>query len=295
MKKVGFVGLGDMGMGMAKNILKAGFDIKGYDLREDRRENFVKAGGKLAESTADTARDVDVLFIMVMNGEHVDGVLADVTDVLTPGSTVFITATIGPWFIQRQAKPLEERGIHVVDMPVSGGRFRSNDGTLSLMAAGDAEVISENMDVLRAIGDEEKIYHVGSRMGDGQMVKLGIQLFMGSTYEGLFEAMVLAEKAELDLNQFAKVLNESIIGSALTKNTTEKIINRKFVDTGSHIATMKKDITLSVEIAKQLGVPAPCAVVSREMFQAGINVMPGGDNWSIVKLIEKMSGIERND
>lgn len=295
MKKIGFVGLGDMGMGMARNILRAGFDIKGYDLREDRRANFKAANGTLAASTADTADGVDVLFIMVMSGDHVDAVISDVIDRLVPGATVFITATIGPWYVKRQAETLEARGIHVVDMPVSGGRFGANDGVLSLMASGDKAVIDSHMDVLSAIGDPNKIYFVGGRAGDGQTVKSCIQAFQGTSYEGLFEAMVLAEKAGLDLEMFASVLNESIIGSAITRNTTRKIIDRHFVDTGSNIATMKKDISISVELGKKLGVPLYATTVSREMFQAGLNMMPDGDNWSIVKLLEAQAGIERED
>lgn len=295
MKKIGFVGLGDMGMGMARNILRAGFAIKGYDLNPERCANFAASGGTLAESTADTAVGVDVLFIMVMSGEHVDNVLRDVIDNLTPGSTVFITSTIGPWYVKRQTAELEAKGIHVVDMPVSGGRFGANNGELSLMASGRKDVIDAHMDVLTAIGDPDKIYYVGAHVGDGQTVKGCIQAFQGTSYEGLFEAMVLAEKAGLDLEMFSTVLNESIIGSAITRNTTRKIIDRRFVNTGSHIATMKKDISISVELGKQLGVPLYATSVAREMFQAGLNVMPEGDNWSIVKILEAQAGIARDD
>ena len=293
MKKIGFIGLGDMGMGMAKNLLKAGFPIKGYDLRADRLANFVSAGGTAANSTADTAAGVDTVFIMVLSGDHVNGVVEDIRKTIAPGTTVFITATIGPWYVQEAAEVLEKAGAKVMDMPVSGGRFGANDGTLSLMVSGSREIMEEHRDVLEAIG--EKIYHVGPNLGDGQTVKSCIQAFQGTSYEGLFEAMVLAEKAGLDLELFSQVLNESIIGSAITRNTTRKIIDRQFVDTGSHISTMRKDISISVELAKKLEVPMYATCVAREMFQAGINVMPEGDNWSIVKLLEAQAGIQRDD
>lgn len=295
MKKIGFVGLGDMGMGMAKNLLKAGYQVRGYDLQPQRLQNFVNAGGIAAASTADTAAGADTIFIMVMNGDHVNAVVADIKDTLSPGATVFITATVGPWYVQEAAEVLQANGARVMDMPVSGGRFGANDGTLSLMVGGDAAVLEEHREMLEAMAVKEKVYHVGPNLGDGQTVKSCIQAYQGTAYEALFEAMVMAEKAGLDLEQFALVLNESIIGSAITRNTTRKIIDRQFVDTGSHISTITKDISISLELAKRLGVPMYTAVVAREMFQAGINMMPEGDNWSVVKILEQQAGIKRDD
>lgn len=293
MKRIGFVGLGDMGMGMAKNLIKAGFQVKGFDLRADRLENFKAAHGVVAKSNSDLATNVDVIFVMVLNGDQVLSVIKEMRQSISSNTTVFITATIGPNFVKQAAAILKKKKVHVIDMPVSGGRFGADAGTLSLMVSGNKEIMTKHMDVLESIGT--KIYYVGSNIGDGQIMKSCQIAYMGTSYVALFEAMVLAEKAGLDLELYAKILNESIIGSALTENTLKHIIERNFIDTGSHISTMTKDISISVEMAKQHAVPMYTTSVAREIFQAGINVMPEGDNWSIVKMLEKQAGIKRDD
>ena len=296
MKRIGFIGLGDMGMGMCKNLIKNGFSVKGFDLRQDRLANFKALGGVIAETVSDVAVDTDTIFIMVLNGKQVNDIVGGeggIAKKIKAGTTVFITATIGPDYAKQAAAVLEPLGVSVMDMPVSGGRFGSEAGTLSLMTSGKKDVMNDHMPVLEAIGG--KIYFVGGNVGDGQTVKACIQAYQGTLYEALFESMVLAEKAGLDLELFTKVLNESIVGCAVTQNTTRLIIDRKFVGTGSHISTMQKDINISMDLARSLGVPMYATSVAREMFQAGITAIPEGDNWCIVKLLETLAGVNMDD
>jgi 3-hydroxyisobutyrate dehydrogenase-like beta-hydroxyacid dehydrogenase len=158
------------------------------------------------------------------------------------------------------------------------------------MGSGKKADFEANMDVLRGIA--KNIYHVGEEIGDGQVVKACLQAMIGVSYEGLFEAMVLGAKAGVDPEILSDVLNSSVVGSNLTKNTTDLIMDRKFINSGSHIGTMYKDFGISMAMAHELGVPMPASSVAMEMFQAGITAIPEGDNWCIVQLLEKLAATE---
>ena len=233
-----------MGMGMAKNLLIKGFTVKGFDLREEVRNDLKKYGGIPVDLAADTADGSDVIFLMVLDGKQVlDIIEGGFKERLGKGATVIISATIGMNYVKQAADLLVGAGAEVIDMPVSGGKIGAENGTLTLMAAARKPVFSDNLEVLQAVG--KNIYHVGEEIGSGQAVKSCLQAMMGPVFEGLFEAMVLGAKAGLDPEILSNVINDSFLGSNLTKVTTGFIIDRKFTNTGSHIGTMYKDLGIS--------------------------------------------------
>jgi putative dehydrogenase len=291
MKKIGFIGLGNMGMGMAKNLLRKGFPVKGFDLREEVRNEFKQYGGIPVNSAGETAEGSDVVFIMVLNGQQVIGIMeGGFTEKLKKGTTVVISATIGRSYVKEAEKLLVAAGAEVMDVPVSGGKSGAHSGTLTLMVAAKRAVLDDNDEVLQAIA--KNIYHVGEEIGLGQVVKACLQAMIGASYEALFEAMVLGAKAGLDPEVLSTVINNSFVGSNLTKETTQLIMDRKFTHAGSHISTMHKDFAISMNMARELGVPMPAASVAMEMFQAGITAIPEGDNWCIVQLLERLAATE---
>ena len=195
-KKVGVIGLGDMGLAMARNLLAAGFPTTGYDLREERMIMLEEAGGTRAESPAQLAHAVEVVFVMVLNGAQAlqvvsgnDGLLG----ALQPGTTVIITATIEPRELRDIAAALAGSGIRLIDCPVSGGQFGAQAGTLTLMAAAPTEILDAQRDVLGAIGAH--LFHVGEEPGNGQTVKAVLQAFIGVSFVGIFEALALGARA----------------------------------------------------------------------------------------------------
>ena len=136
MKKIGFIGLGNMGMGMAKNLLRKGFPVKGFDLREEVRNELKQYGGIPVNSAGETAEGTDVVFIMVLNGQQVIGIIeGGFTEKLKKGTTVIISATIGRSYVKEAEKLLVAAGAEVMDVPVSGGKSGAHSGTLTLMAA----------------------------------------------------------------------------------------------------------------------------------------------------------------
>jgi putative dehydrogenase len=293
MKRVGIVGLGDMGIGMASNLLENGFALSGYDLRAERLAELARLGGKPAANGRQVAENSDAVFVMVLNGQQVHDVVLGGTGLLVglrPGATVIITATISPSDVRELEKPLHEKGIDLIDSPVSGGKSGADNGTLTLMAAAKREVFCDNKDVLDAVG--QNIYHVGEEIGIGQTVKASLQAFIGSTFTAIFESLVLGVKAGVNAETLYEVFGSSGVSSPLFLNCAKLIMQRRFEGTGSHIGTMYKDLGISMDMARANGVAMFTTSAAYELFQSGISLYPDEDNWCIVKLLERIAGIE---
>lgn len=293
MKRVGIVGLGDMGIGMAKNFLKHDFELTGYDLREERRQALAELGGKPAEGCREVAENSDAVFIMVLNGQQVQDIVLGgygFLDGLKPGSTIIVSATIHPSEIRQIAVPVMEKGFKLMDTPVSGGKSGADNGTLTLMTAAKKAVFEDCKELLEAVG--QNIYHVGEEIGMGQTVKAALQALIGASFTAIFESLVLGVKAGVKAETLYEVFGASGVGSPLFKNAAKLIMERKFKGTGSHIGTMYKDLGISMAMAKENGVAMFTASAAFELFQAGISMFPDEDNWSIVKLLEQIAGTE---
>lgn len=293
MKKVGIIGLGDMGIGLAKNLLENGFELTGFDLRPERLAMLEKLGGKVAANCQDIARNSDTVFVMVLNGRQVhDVVLGDsgLLAELKTGSTIIISATINPSEVKALIEPAAEKGINLIDTPVSGGKPGADNGSLTLMTSAKKAVFDDNRDILEAIG--KNIFHVGEEIGMGQTVKASLQALIGSTFTAIFESLVLGVKAGVPAETLYEVFGSSGVSSPLFKNCARLIIDREFKDTGSHIGTMYKDLGISMNMAKENGVAMFTTAAAFELFRSGMSLFPDEDNWCIVKLLEQIAGTE---
>ena len=293
MKKVGFVGLGNMGIGMAKNLLKNGFELTGYDLREERLKELSSLGGKPAANCREVAEHSDAVFVMVLNGNQVKEVVLSEQGLLgglKPNSTIIVSATINPSEVREVEPPVVEKRMNLIDTPVSGGKSGAEEGTLTLMTAAKKEVFDDCKELLEAVG--QNIYHVGEEIGLGQTVKASLQALIGTSFTAIFESLVLGVKAGVKAETLYEVFSTSAVGSLLFKNAAKLIMERKFKDTGSHIGTMYKDLSISMNMAKENGVAMFTASAAYELFRAGMSLFPDEDNWSIVKLLEQIAGVE---
>jgi putative dehydrogenase len=293
MKRVGIVGLGDMGLGMAKNILERGFPLSGYDLRESRLAELEKAGGARAGSSRQVGEDCEVAFVMVLNGEQVkhavlgpDGLLEG----LSPGAAVIVSATIDPGEIRELVRPLNDKSVDLIDTPVSGGKAGAESGTLTLMTAGKADVVERHRDVLEAVA--KTVLYVGKEIGQGQTVKATLQAMIGTTFAAIFESLVLGAKAGVKGETLYRVFSASAVGCPLFENCAKLIMERKFKNTGSQITTMYKDLGITMNMARQTGTAMFTTSAAFELFQSGISLFPDEDNWSVVKLLEQIAGTE---
>ena len=290
MKKVGVIGLGNMGMGMAKNLIKSGFSVIGFDLDAKRLLKLKENGGSTATSTVQVGEETDAVFVMVMNGEQVKAVVSDLVTVLKDRGTIILTATITPEEAREAYSIADIEGVAMLDSPVSGGMDGAHNGTLTLMTAAKKSVFDDCIKILEAVSSN--IFHVGEEIGEGQTVKASLQAFIGASFTAIFESLVLGSKAGIKGQILYDVFSASGVGSPLFKNSAGLIMDRKFKNTGSHISTMYKDLGISLNMAKKNGVPLFTVGAAYELFQAGISMFPDEDNWSIVKLLEQISGTE---
>ena len=293
MTKVGVIGLGDMGSGIAKNLIKAGFNVTGLDLSEVRRAAFVELGGIIAETPADAADGADAIFIMVMNGGQVDTVLFGANGVmktLNDDAAIILTATIKPFEAREIGNRVLAAGKQIIDSPVSGGFPGAQEGTLTMMAAAPDTLLASKRLVMDAVS--ANIHHVGTKPGEGQSVKACLQSLIGSIFAATFEASTLAAKAGISGQVLYDVFSTSGAGCGVANTALGNIIDRQFDGTGSHISTMHKDLTIALGFGEELGVPLHTASTAMQLFHAGKTKYPAGDNWVVTRVLEEIVGAE---
>jgi len=291
--RAGIIGIGDMGSGLAKNLMKNGFKTAGWDIDANRMKAFSEAGGIACKHAAEVGQHADIVFVMVMNGEQVNDVVFGengLTSTLKDGSAIVLSATIKPAEAQALGVALGSTNIHLIDSPVSGGFPGAQNGTLTLMTAASEKLISDFRPALEAVS--ANIHHVGTEPGAGQTVKACLQSLIGSIFSATFEAAALAAKAGVSGEVLYNVFSTSSAGSVITNTSLENIIDRKFEGTGSHISTMHKDLTISMALGQDLGVPLHTAAAAMQLFHAGKTKYPDGDNWIVTKVIEEIVGAE---
>ena len=239
--KTGVIGLGDMGSGLAKNLLANGFEVKGLDLSPDRMTAFANMGGQSATTPADVAADTDAVFVMVMNGDQAKSVILGPDGLaahMPRDGAVILSAPIKPREARELGEAMEGSGLHLIDTPVSGGFPGAQGGTLTMMAAAPDAVLDRFAPVMEAVS--ANIHRVGTKPGDGQTVKACLQSLIGAQFSATFEAAALAAKAGVPGQVILDVFSTSSAGCGVVNNALEKIIDRQFEGTGSHINTMHK-------------------------------------------------------
>ncbi len=293
MKTTGIIGIGDMGSGIALNLIKNGFEVSGWDLLDQRMDAFSVMGGKAKKNVADVGAAADAVFVMVMNGDQVKEVLFapdGLMSTLKKGSAVILSATIKPSEAREIGARMEGSGIHLIDTPVSGGFPGAQGGTLTMMASAPAAILDEFKPVMEAVS--ANIHRVGTEAGMGQTVKACLQSLIGAQFSATFEAAALAAKAGVPGQVILDVFSTSSAGCGVVNNALEKIIDRQFEGTGSHINTMHKDLTISMGLGEELGVPLHTAASAMQVFHMGKTKYPNGDNWVCTRVIEEIIGAE---
>ena len=291
--KAGVIGLGDMGSGLAKNLIANGFDTSGFDLSETRMADFKAMGGVACTGPAEVGSHADTVFVMVMNGDQAKSVIfgeSGLASTMSSGGIIILTATIKPSEARAIGTGLEGTGLRLVDSPVSGGFPGAQDGTLTMMAAAPDDLMTAARPVMEAVSST--IHHVGKAAGKGQVMKSCLQSIIGSIFSATFEAAALAAKAGVSGQVVYDVVSTSGAGCGITKTALENIIDRKVQGTGSGISTMHKDLTISLDVAEELGVPLFTAATAMQIFHQGKTKYPHGDNWICTRIMEEIVGAE---
>ncbi|MFT6105709.1 MAG: 3-hydroxyisobutyrate dehydrogenase/putative dehydrogenase [Paracoccaceae bacterium] len=293
MRNVGVIGIGDMGSGLAANLLKNGFQVTGIDLKPARMQAFVAMGGSAAATPAAVGKASQAVFVMVMTGDEAKSVILGPEGLVSHmprGGAVILSATVKPREAREIGEAMAGSGIHLIDTPVSGGYPGAQAGTLTMMAAAPDAVLDLFAPVMKAVS--ANIHRVGTKPGDGQTVKACLQSLIGAQFSATFEAAALAAKAGVSGQVLLDVFSTSSAGCGVVNNALEKIIDRQFEGTGSHINTMHKDLTISMGLGEELGVPLHTAGSAMQIFHAGRTRYPDGDNWVCTRVIEEIIGAE---
>jgi L-threonate 2-dehydrogenase len=288
--RVGFIGLGAMGSGMAASLLRAGIPVRGYDVNPAAIERLVAAGGGAATSPADVAKDANVLILMVLNNEQADQVLFGVQGAaltLAAGSLVMLCCTVAPAYVRSLAERLEERGLLLLDAPVSGGTARAAEGQLSIMAAGSPAAFDQAALILDALA--QNVYHMGDEPGQGATMKLVNQVLAGIHIAAAAEAVAFGAKAGIDPNRIYEVISNSAGASWMFQNRVPHILADDYTPQ-SAVEIWLKDLGLIIDTGKEMRLPTPLAATAHQLFiMAAASGYARLDDAAVVKVFEKLA------
>jgi 3-hydroxyisobutyrate dehydrogenase len=291
-ENIGFIGLGIMGQGMAHNLLKAGFSLTVWNRTAAKMDPLVKAGAKAGKDPANVAAHSDIIIICVSDTPDVEAVITGSQGVLEgarAGSLVIDCSTISPTVTVRLAKTLAERGIAMLDAPISGGSEGAAKGTLSIMVGGEAKDFERAMPVFEAMG--KKITHVGGN-GAGQTVKLVNQILVVGHALAMSEALLFAQAGGVDLNKTVEAVSAGAAGSWMLSNRGPQIIARDWRP-GFTIDLQQKDVRLILGAADDLGVPMPGTGLIFQLYRTlQARDLGSEGNHALIKALENLAGFE---
>ncbi len=266
MKRIGFIGLGLMGTGMSKNLLKAGYPVTVWNRTASKMEPLVEAGAKAAGSPREVAENSDVVIGIVTDSPDVEQVLLGPDGVIhgaREGMICIDMSTISPITTREVSAKLAEKGVKMLDAPVSGGVIGANNGTLSIMVGGDEGVFDECLPVLEAMG--KTITRVGG-IGDGQVTKAVNQILVGTTMLGVAEALVFAKKAGVDVEKCHAAVSGGAAGSWQLTNNGGRVL-RGDMEPGFKIKDYLKDLRIIMGTAESIEMPLPATSLVQQMYR----------------------------
>lgn len=292
---VGFIGLGIMGLPMAKNLLAAGFPVVAYNRSPAKVDLLAGAGAERGESPGDVAARSTVIITCVTASADVEAVILGAEDVpgvldgVRSGSVVVDMSTISPAVTRDLAAKLADRGVTMIDAPISGGEQGAIAGTLSIMCGGDAEALERVRPVLEAMG--RKITHCGPS-GAGQTVKLCNQIAVVLNNLALAEALVFCQRSGVDPAVMLEAIASGAAGSWQISNLGPRVIARDFAP-GFKVGLQQKDLRLALEAADELDLPLAGTSLVHQLFRAVEHrVGPDAGTQALVQALEALTGVE---
>jgi 2-hydroxy-3-oxopropionate reductase len=290
MSTIAFIGLGIMGGPMAGHLVKAGHDVVGYNLSRPPVDRLVEAGGRGADSIADAVADADVVITMVPDSPDVELVAqgeGGIFESAKPGTLYIDCSSIRPDVAANVAKAGADKGIRVVDAPVSGGDVGAINATLSIMVGGAADDVAAAMPILESVG--KTIVHVGPA-GAGQTVKAANQLIVAGTIELVAESIVFLEAYGVDLEAAIRVLAGGLAGNQILERKAAGMLKREFAP-GFRIDLHHKDMGIVTSAAREAGVAIPLGALTAQLVGAARAQGHGSlDHSALLLGVEQLSG-----
>jgi len=292
--KVGYIGLGIMGKSMARNILKAGYKLVVHNRSRESVKELVQEGAVEAQSPAEIARQVDVIFTNLPDSPDVELVALGpegISEGAHEGLIYVDNSTIKPATARKVGNALADNNVTMLDAPVSGGDVGAIKGMLTIMVGGPAEALEKVMPILQVIG--KTITHVGG-LGDGQIAKAANQIMVAAQMVAMGELLILAQKAGADPQKVVQAIRGGAAGCWTLDNKPQRLFagNR---GPGFKAYMQAKDLGIVMDTAREYGVSLPSAAVHTQLFNAMLEMgMRDLDNSAVLGVIENLAGCKLN-
>jgi len=287
MKKIAFIGIGLMGLPMARNLLKAGYSVKVFNRSLEKAELLIKYKAEVAKSIKAVVSGADVIITMLTDDEAVNVVIDndDFLNNLKSRSTVIDMSSIKPKTAKFHASKLNLKNVNYLDAPVSGGTIGAEEGSLAIMVGGEQKIFEEHLDILKIMGNPTLVGPVTS----GQTSKLANQIIVGLTIGAVAEAISLCEKAGVDPVKMITALTGGWADSKILQTHGQRMIKKKFLPKGK-TSTQLKDMNNILETAKALNLHLPMSTLVKGMYN---NLVKNGhgneDHSTLYKEIERIN------
>ena len=294
LRKVGIIGLGAMGRPMAEHVAKAGYSLRLYDIAPGRAEEVAKStGGQVANGPAGIAAASDVVITMLPTGADVVRTAlgeGGIADGFADGGILVDMSSSEPSGTVELAEALRERGIGMIDAPVSGGRKGAVEGTLTIMAGGDGALVDRCLPVLETMG--KRVVHTGA-VGSGHALKAINNTISAAGFLIAVEAFLVGKRFGLEPEVMAEVVNSSTGMNHSTRNKLAQFVFSRGFDSGFSMDLMVKDLDIALDLARDTGTAVPFAALSRQIWaQAQQNLDPGRDHTEIARWLERLARAE---
>ncbi len=295
METVGFIGLGNMGGGMAGNIQKAGYPMVVFDIREEVVKPFLDGGARLASSPAEVARLSDVILTSLPGPREVEQVATGAEGVLegiNPGGIYVDLSTSRPTLIREIEPKFREKGCHVLDAPVSGGKSGAATRNLAVMVGGEREIFERIKPLLDAFGD--KVFYAGS-IGAGSVAKLVHNMIGHGVRQAIAEGLTLGVKAGVEPEALWQCVRRGSLGrmSGLHEGIARTVFRGEFEPASFSLALSRKDVGLATDLGREFNVPMPLANLVEQIAIEGMNRGWGDKDSSVTFLLqEEQAGVE---
>jgi len=290
--KVTFIGLGTMGAGMASNILKAGHELTVHNRTREKEKILAAAGARCAASPREAASGAEIIVICVSDTPDVEEIVLGDDGVIhgaSAGAVVVDMSTISPTATRRMAAKLGDKGIKMLDAPVSGGSEGAQNGTLAIMVGGDAADFETALPILEAMG--KTVTHVGA-IGAGQFTKAINQIIITGTYLTVAEGLTLGIKAGLDMHKVIQAISGGAANSWVLQNRAMNVVDNTY-PLGFRVRLHQKDLKIALDVARELGVTLPATALVAQIENGLIAQGYGDEDISaLARSIRNQSGLE---
>ena len=285
--KISFIGIGLMGLPMAKNILKAGYSLKVFNRTQNKAETLKEFGAEIALTIDDVVKDSDVVITMLTDDSAIDEVMdsSNFLENLKSGATVIDMSSVKPTTAVKHGDNLKSKNINYLDAPVSGGTIGAEEASLAIMVGGEQSVFNEVIDVFKTMGNPTLVGPVGS----GQVSKLANQIIVGLTIGAVAEAVTLCEKAGADPKKMIKALSGGWADSKILQTHGKRMIDKDFTPKGKTSVHLK-DMNNILECANSFNTHLPISNLVKEMYKTLVENGHGEtDHSSLYKEIERIN------